>query len=202
MGSDSCVSGKHETIIGRPKAIKKGEFLIGGAGTLRDIQILFYSTNVPNRLQVKGREGEDHYHYLVNTFGSCYRKALKDQGRLRLKDSKESNSGQYILAYRGNIYQMGVVFEIDEFPEGYGAIGSGDSYAMGSLHATANSDLTAEERIKLALDAASKYSGFVSPPYEILCMEWKGFEHGDEYIFYDSDGSIKNGYLEDDIVEE
>jgi ATP-dependent protease HslVU (ClpYQ) peptidase subunit len=190
------VSGAHEQIIGRPKINKKGEFLIGGAGSLRSLQVMFYSTKLPNKIN-----GEDSYHYFVNTVVSCYRKSLKEQGFLRVKEGLEKTNTGYIIAYRGCIYHIAIDFAVDQKND-YFSIGSGSYYALGSLHATNSGKLSAEDRIILALDAASEFDSYVRPPYEIICMEWKGHDDGDEYIFYDSDGSIKNGFLEDDYLEE
>jgi hypothetical protein len=52
-----------------------------------------------------------------------------------------------------------------------------------------------ENRIKLALDAASKYGEGVSPPYEIISLKWEGYENGDRYLFFDSDGTVKENNL-------
>lgn len=193
LGSDSCVSASHETIRGTPKIIRKGEFLIGGAGRSRGTQLFQYSVVLPNIC-----EGENHYHYLINTVTPLMRKTFIDHGFLKVKNAEQEAPNTFILVFRGNVYVIGPDFFVDHPKEGYFSIGSGSGLALGSLYSTHKAKLSPKTRINLALSAASAYDGFVSPPYEIISMEWDGYEDGDIYRFYDSDGSVKQNYLIND----
>lgn len=196
LGADSCLTSSHQVTVGRPKIIKKGEFLLGGAGSLRTLQLFQYSTPLLDII-----EGEDIYHYLINTVTHQMRQTLKTHGNIE-KDKKEQTRNEFIIAFRGEIYKIGCDFAINNPVENYTAIGSGEKFALGSLHATELSGLDPRTRITQALDAASKYNSFVAPPYEILSMEWQGVEDGDRYVFYDSDGELHWDTLNNCVVEE
>lgn len=198
LGADSCISGSYESTIGKPKIVRKGEFLLGGAGSVRGIQLFQHSMPILNIC-----EGEEYYHYLINTITHSMRQTFKVHGFLREEDKKERAPGtNFILIFRGEIYEIDSFFGVDHSRVGYSAIGNGDHFALGSLYSTAKTNLDPETRIKIALDAASNYSGYVAPPYEILSIEWKGFEHEDEYMFYDSDGTTKRDKLINDFPKE
>jgi hypothetical protein len=129
------------------------------------------------------------------------RQTFKTHGNMT-KDKKEEIGNEFLIVFRGEIYKIGCDFAVNHPHENYNAIGSGESFALGSLHSTEDTGLTPEERIKLALDAASKYNSYVAPPYEILSIGWTEFNHGDEYIFFDSDYTEKIDKLVNDSVED
>jgi ATP-dependent protease HslVU (ClpYQ) peptidase subunit len=193
IGADSCVTGSYETLRGTPKVVRKGEFLLGGSGRARGNQLFQYSVNFPNIC-----EGEEHYHYLINTVTPLMRKTFTDHGFLRKKDSEEETSNNFMLVFRGEIYTIGSDFFVNHPRDEYLSIGSGTHFALGSLYSTKELNMSPENRVELALEAASTYNGFVSPPFEIISMQWEGYENGDKYIFYDSDGSIKEDCLVND----
>lgn len=197
LGSDSCISGAIETIIGIPKILRRGEFLLGGAGSLRGLQLFQYSMSLPNIY-----EGEDIYHYLINTLTHNMRQTFKTHGFLYEKDKHEMAKNLFLVVFRGEIYQFDGSFAVTHSRENYTAIGCGTHFALGSLHATAHTNFDPETRIKLALDVASKYDGFVSPPYDILSIEWDGYENGDAYRFFDDDGTTKEDKLVNDKPKE
>ena len=198
LGADSCVSGSHTRITGKPKVLRKGEFLLGGAGHVRGNQLFKYSLFLPNPC-----EGEDSYSYLINTVTVKMRQVFRVHGFLREEEKQQrAANNSFILIYRGEIYKIGSDFSVNNPLEDYFAVGSGEHFALGSLYSTEKTNLDPETRIKIALDAASKYDGFVSPPYEIISMEWDGFDDGSAYRFYDSDGTIKEDYLKNDKKEE
>lgn len=194
MGADSCVSGSHQRTLGEPKIIKKGEFLLGSAGSLRGAQLFQYATPLLNIC-----EGEDPYNYLISTVCRTMRNVFSHYGFL-YEENKQEHAGNnvFLMVFRGETYYIGIDFAIDRPKDSFTAIGSGQRYALGSLYATEFTDFSPEKRIKLALDAASKYDYGVAPPYEILSLEWDGFGDGDVYRFYDSDGTIKEGQLKND----
>lgn len=191
FGADSCVGGTHESIIGRPKIFKRGEFLFGASGYLRSLQLLAYSVTFPPIMT-----GQDHYHYLINSVIPCIKRGFAQHGNLEIVDEIESlNNSAFLIAFRGNIYTVSPDAAIDEWVEGYGAIGSGSKYALGSFCSTEGRP--AEERVRMALEAASKFGEGVCPPFEIISLEWDGYEDQDIYRYYDSDGSVKEYVLED-----
>lgn len=166
--------------------------MFGAAGFLRGLQLLAYTVELPLIM-----EGQDHMHYMINTLTPFMRKAFSEHGALSNIHGVENLAHTaFLVAFRGEIYYIGSDSAVDKLIDGYGSIGSGSAYALGSLHST--NRMLPENRIKLALDAASKYGEGVSPPYEIISLKWDGFENGDRYLFFDSDGTVKEGYLVDE----
>lgn len=197
FGADSCVGGQHTRVLGRPKIWKKGEFLFGASGYLRSLQLMGYTVNLPLPM-----DEQDPYHYMINTLSGCVRRSFVDSGNLYRKDGIQKMDTSFLIGFRGKIYYMGTTFAVDDFINGYGAIGSGSSYALGSLYTTRNdTSLSPAERLTLALGAASEYDSAVSEPYEIIGLRWHGFEDGDKYVFIDNDGAEYNYILENERKE-
>lgn len=170
--------------------------MFGGAGYLRSLQLLAYSVELPPIMT-----GQDPYHYILNTLCGSIKQGFKEQGNLFTKDGLEKGDTAFLVAFRGNLYYVSPDFAMDEWVDGYAAIGSGSAYALGSLYSTKNM-CDSETRLKLALEAAGKFDEGVSPPFEVLSISWKGYEHGDRYTFYDSDGERYHYKLEDEKVPE
>lgn len=190
FGGDSCVGGAHQRILGQPKVFKRSEFLFGASGFLRGLQLLAYTVEMPVIT-----EGQDHMHFMINTLTPHMRKAFAEHGALKTeKGLTNLSETAFLVAFRGEIYYIGADSAVDKWTEGYGAIGSGSAYALGSLYSTQR--MLPENRIKLALDAASRYGDGVCPPYDIISIKWDGYNTGDDYRFFDSDGAVKEYVLE------
>jgi hypothetical protein len=169
MGSDRGVSfssgRQHPT--GRPKVFQNSEFLIGGTGHVRPIQVMEYGF-VPPELT----EGLDVYRYMVNNFSIAFRKALKTAGCLHQYHGYEWMDASFLVGFRKRTFFYSNDFTTVEYTEGYGAAGNGEEYALGSLRTTENLDFNPFERIALALEAASLFNYGVIPPFDIIGMEW------------------------------
>jgi hypothetical protein len=141
---------------------------------------------------------------MVNTVTVKMRDVFKLHGFLTEEDKREKlPQTSFILIFRGEIFIIDTGFAVNTPVEDYFAIGSGSKFALGSLHTTEHvGNLDPETRIKIALDAASFYDEGVAPPYEILSLEWDGFEHNSTYRFYDSDGTVKEDKLVNDFPKE
>lgn len=169
MGSDRGVSfntGRQHP-IGRPKVFQNSEFLIGGTGAVRPIQVVEYGF-VPPELT----EGLDVYRYIVNNFSIALRIAMKTAGCLHQYHGMEWLDASFLIGFRKRIFYFTGDTGMIEHKEGYGAAGSGVEYALGSLRSTANLGLNPFERIALALEAAAFFNYGVIPPFDIIGMEW------------------------------
>jgi len=51
---------------------------------------------------------------------------------------------------------------------GYCAVGCGEDLALGSLYTTESLNWTPDDRVKIALEAAEKFSSMVQRPFHIL----------------------------------
>jgi hypothetical protein len=59
-------------------------------------------------------------------------------------------------------------FGVGELVHGYGSVGCGAAIACGSLATSEDFEVTAEERIELALEAAERHSAGVRGPMTII----------------------------------
>ena len=168
IGGDSATTnGNRRTIKESSKAIKRGEFVMGGAGYAVVNQIMSHVTTLPPIY-----ENQTPIDYMINTFLPLFRKTVKEIGQMIIKDHKETTDSQFLIGYRGHLFKIGVDLNVLESIDGYDCIGSGGAYALGVLHATKDSSLSPEERITKGLEAASYFDSFVYPPFEIESVEF------------------------------
>lgn len=105
--------------------------------------------------------------YLVTTFINAVRDCLKSGGFAKKEDEQEEG-GTFLVGFRGRLFEVQDDYQVTESVNGYAAVGSGARIALGSLYATPH--LMPEQRIELALQAASQYDAYVRPPYLIQCL--------------------------------
>lgn len=103
---------------------------------------------------------------------------------------------QFLLACGTNLYNIGADGTVEEV-EDYIAIGSGDDLANGSLKTTEDANLTAEERIAAAIDAASRGNAYVSNPIIVADTKTDGFS-----IYGEEIEQISGDHLEEVISPE
>jgi hypothetical protein len=72
--------------------------------------------------------------------------------------------GQLIVGARGELYEIDRGLAAIR-SGGYNAIGCGSFVAMGSLHTTTEAQITPQERLRLALEAAADLVPGVCPPF-------------------------------------
>ncbi|MEX0877430.1 MAG: hypothetical protein WDZ40_01040 [Candidatus Spechtbacterales bacterium] len=163
MGCDSMISSGDRSSMIDSKIIKKGNIIMGFAGGLRDINLLKFGFDAPNQ----DKKMSD-YEYVATVFSSSIRERLKKFGALNVQDREETGNAHILMGYKKRLYQMYFDFGAERI-EGvnFYASGSGASLALGSLYSTENSALTPEERIRLALSAAEKFTRSVGGPFII-----------------------------------
>jgi len=191
MGADSQISfgsgRKHP--VARPKVWQKDEALYGGTGDVRPIQVMEYACIMP-----KPFETQELYSFLVNNFVNEVRTTMKNSGCLHHRSGLIENDGVefmdalFLIAYKKKIFLLTHNFAIAEYAEGYGAAGSGEEFAYGSLKATENSEIKPLKKVHMALEAASQFNSGVSGPFDVICMEWK--DNGD-IVYYNKEDTKK-----------
>lgn len=148
------------------KVWRNGEVIFGGCGSFRIMQLLRHRLVLPAI-----PENMDLLEYLVGDFVNALRSALGEGGALSIwdEDSTESmeDSG-YIVAVRGRIFEIYSDFGVGEFEDGFCAIGCGKQFALGSLYSTKG---PLKKRVKLALEAAERFSAGVRGPFTIEKMK-------------------------------
>lgn len=136
-----------------PKIFDKGLYLIGYAGNAGTGQNIVYNFNAPTLVTNTKIEK-----YMHGAFMPALKKFIKD-------DIDKDDDTSFIVGIKGRVYEISLQdYQCTEYASI--AIGSGYSYALGSLHSTTSLD--SNKRIKLALQAAITYSPTCMAPVDYL----------------------------------
>jgi ATP-dependent protease HslVU (ClpYQ) peptidase subunit len=155
VGSDGWVNVSRSD----PKVFHNGDFLIGFTSSFRMGQLLRYSFTPP----VIG-EDQDVFGYMVTSFVNSMRECFKAGGFAR-KESEEEKGGQFLVGYRGRLFEICSDYQVGEIADGYDAVGCGYQVALGSLYSTCGA--MSADRVRIALEAAEKFCGMVRSPFVV-----------------------------------
>jgi hypothetical protein len=137
--------------------------IFGCAGSVRGSELLKYGSAIQPIMP-----GQPLEEYLTIEFTRAMKQALHEGGELHDEDGIETAFNHFLLGYEGRLFSFYTDFCWIEVIEKYVAVGSGASYALGSLYSTEGRDLTSEERIIEALKAAEYYNAFVQGEFDIV----------------------------------
>jgi hypothetical protein len=166
MGGDSAgIAGLSITVRSDEKVFINGPFIIGITGSFRMSDLLRYKLDPP-----KQTVHRDDRAYLVTDFVDSLRKCFSANG---FGDKDATVGGTFLLGYKGTLYSVQKDYQIGIPSTQYDAAGCGADLALGSLHSTAKLNLKPEQRITMALEAASTFSAGVSPPFLVMKQEYK-----------------------------
>jgi len=141
-----------------PKIFTNSGFVIGVCDSIRVANVLKYSLKINTK---KLHKYKNIHEFMVTEFVDSVRTCLTDSGCMRkFSTSTEFANIEMIVMYQGEVYQVGSWFSVIKVEEPYFAIGSGASYAKGSLHST-ESTKSPKKRLKIAIDSAKKYQSGV-----------------------------------------
>lgn len=159
IGGDSAgVDGWNLILRADTKVFANGPMLFGFTSSFRMGQLLRHSLIIPPQHE----DPDDKW--LCTTFIDAVRQCLKDGGYTTTKEGAEVG-GCFIIGYKGQLYMVASDFQVAKPSEQYAAIGSGDHYALGSLHSSTGQP---ERRIRTALQAAAHFSIGVSAPFHVI----------------------------------
>jgi ATP-dependent protease HslVU (ClpYQ) peptidase subunit len=166
IGGDSAgVGGYSLTLRADEKVFQNGPFLIGFTTSFRMGQLLRYSLSVPvHPFELDGKP-MDTYKYMVTIFIDAVRKCLKDGGFAE-KEKEQEWGGTFLVGYKGRLFMIQDNYQVAESIDNFQSVGCGEEIAIGALCVTPN--LPPEQRIRLALEAAERYSAGVRGPFNIL----------------------------------
>lgn len=167
IGGDSLGSNDYNKTLRNDKKVFKlqdtDNAVLGYTSSFRMGQLLMYATDLIDK---RDEPNIDHK-YLVTKFIPNIIKLFEDGGYARNR-SGEKYGGTFLLGYKDKLYSIQSDFQVGESLNNYDACGSGEDFALGSLFATEGLDISPEERIRLALQAASKHNPYVAPPFYIV----------------------------------
>jgi len=170
LGADSQITDGDKRIISpsTPKVVKVGKYLLGVCGDCRPGDVLMYNWKPP------AYDGTDPVMFMGRKVIPSIIKAFKDNG---YDYQKEGASFAYLLAFNGNIFEIGNDLGISQSQDFTYGIGSGSSYAIGYLTSmadvygeavgeTMNID-TASNAIKSALELSAKFDVNTGAPFQV-----------------------------------
>ena len=159
MGGDRGHSDSHTLVSStQPKIFDTGSYLIGYAGNSGIGQAVVYNFQYP-------AVGKTHNidRHMLKVFIPALRLFFKEND-IKIPDDDDNNAG-FIVGVKGRVYEIDISdFQCVEYEEV--SIGSGSSYAYGSLYTSI--DLPAKARVEKALQAAINYSPTCKAPIDIL----------------------------------
>ena len=144
-----------------PKVFANGGFLFGFTTSWRMGQLLQHKFSPPDH---PGRLTD--MQYLCTIWVDAVRICLKDGG-FATKEKEEEKGGNFLIGYRGRLYEVLPDYQIGRTANRYEAVGIGYMLALGALHATAGLPLSPEMRVQKALEAAAHHNAGVCPPFLI-----------------------------------
>lgn len=161
IGADSiAVGGWRSHVYGAGKVFERNGFVIGCAGDFRYAQLIRYklAVGLPPRT-VRDLDG-----WMACTFIDAVRDVLKEGGYAKRDGEQEDGDGEMLVGVRGHVFTIFDHFQCSRSGAGYMAIGIGENYALGALHATRGT-ADAEKRALIALEAAGEHCIAVRAPY-------------------------------------
>lgn len=170
LGADSASTDDNfdQELAAQNKVWKSGDFLMGGAGSWRGLQLAQYAFTPPKR---SSRMQIDKY--MVTDFIDGLRKTWKGGGHLANAKPDEGDIHEEVVGtdllvgYRGELWVVRSDLQIIKMRDPFTAIGSGTIAALGALYATRDQGAT-RARVLTALRSAEKYNAAVRGPFIVI----------------------------------
>jgi ATP-dependent protease HslVU (ClpYQ) peptidase subunit len=163
IGVDSAaVSGWTRRQTRLCKVFRRGPFLIAYTTSFRMGQLLEHQLIIP-----KQEAYEDDMTFMVNHFIEATRRLLKEKGFAKIESNNESG-GQFLVGYKRRLYSIESDFQVGEMSEGYDALGSGASFALGAMRALER--VPPVRRIRRALEIAAHFNMGVCAPFHVRSL--------------------------------
>jgi ATP-dependent protease HslVU (ClpYQ) peptidase subunit len=159
MGCDSAAYDSDSTthfIKTGPKIFTIDDYIIGYSNSFRAGQILQYDFMPPIP------DPKNLMRTMVTDFISAIHNSY-ERNRFSV-DEEKGEFADLIVGVHGKIFTIESDFQVQEYTDNYAAIGSGYSFALGSLYSSKGLK-NPHSRIAKSLEAAAKYTGSVKPPF-------------------------------------
>ena len=167
IGGDSAgVAGLNIRERKDSKVFINKNFIFGFTSSFRMGNILRYSFSPPYH-----KPEIDDYQYLCTDWVDEIIRVFKDKGYAKV-DSNKVSGGSFLVGYNGNLYSVDSDFQIGQSALPYDACGCGEDYALGAMKVITEEKPIEypEKKIKIALQAAEKFSAGVCSPFNILSI--------------------------------
>ena len=168
LGADSMVSRGWTYRHGSNKIVKKGPFLFASCGLAKGKQVIQHHWTPPKR-----NHEQTTRDYVEAEVGDSLIEVLDKFDCVEKDKEFKSSFNAFIFAYEGMLFcfdRCGFVDAVDDFF----THGCGGEIAFGSLFTTETMNLSPEERIKLAIQAAGNHSNYCDDNVTIEFQPVKG----------------------------
>jgi len=164
IGGDSAGVGGYDLRVRKdPKVFRNGPFLMGYTSSFRMGQLLRFAFTPPEH-----PKDMDIDRYMMTVWIDAVRECFK-AGGYAAKNSDRESGGVFLVGYQGRLFRIDDDFQVGETVDGYDACGCGDSFALGAMHATQG--YPPLQRVRIALEAAERWSAGVRGPFTIDTQE-------------------------------
>lgn len=161
MGGDASAVDENNNIIStrrEPKVFIKKNYIIGYAGSFRFGKIAEHNFNPPPP------EFDNLDKFFNTTFVDALRECC-DAGKIN--PTEEDDASEMLIGVGGRIFEFCNDWHFGEDRHSFNAIGSGSSFALGSLYSTRRKK-NPYARITSALESAEHFSSMVRGPFTLL----------------------------------
>lgn len=165
LGGDSAATdgNMNRTIIKDPKVFVKNGIAFGVCGLPKVMDALHHAINLPVQ------RGPNDRAFLVSELVPAFREGLKALDCVTETEEGASFEGAILVGYRGKVYNLQGNFQLVLSSDGYASVGSGSSYALGSLNATRDMP-DPKKRVLAALEASTRNAG-CAPPFVVVTVK-------------------------------
>ncbi len=166
IGGDSAgVANLSLTLRKDKKVFKKkdetgNEWVFGFTTSFRMGQLIQYELILP---LMEEKHRADLQGFMVTKFIPNLRKCLTDGGWSETKSDRET-AGTFIVGLLGRLFVVQSDYQVEEPADSFVAVGCGHDLAKGSLY-TSQGMKNPTKRVRLALEAAERFSGGVRAPF-------------------------------------
>lgn len=161
LGGDSAgVAGYSLTVRADSKVFRTGPYVMGFTSSFRMGQLLRWRLDPPE-------PEADLERFMATAFVDAVRETLRDGGWLR-KEHEQEEGGTFLVGVGGRLFCLQSDFQVAEAADGYAAVGCGADIALGALYATSSGRKPPRKRLRLALEAAERFSAGVRGPYAFV----------------------------------
>lgn len=175
IGSDSAgVEGLNLSIMKEPKVFIKWslvptnheKYIFGYTSSFRMGQLLQYVFQPPKNEFTNGLKSDVMY-YMVTKFIPALRECFKLNG-FQTTENNVDIGGNFLVGYRNQLFEIESDYHVSQSVKPFNACGCGKHLILGSLYTSENLNISPEDRIQKALEAAQEYSAGVRAPFKIL----------------------------------
>lgn len=166
IGADSQATGgytKYQLSPATAKVFRNGDLLIDTCGSVRASNLLRYSLVVPEHHPTD----MDDFAYITTRVVEAIRECFKNAGAIATTATniEGNDDSEFLVGYRGRLYSINSDWSVMETIDPFCAMGSGEEFAFGALHASKGKP--AKKRVRIALEAAARFSATCGGPFVI-----------------------------------